>query len=659
PLESEQMWSAVYEVATTKMKEEADEWKGLMDVSLVFIAIFLAVLTAFLVPAAQNLLPPPSSTSTGSNATSSPPPLPPQSDENVCALYYLALIMAMCNAVLCVIGRQWVSKLLSRPVGKTHRERTMRHEERKRLAYGWIKPLVSLLYWSLLLSIGLFIAGLLYQLRNLSTSFDQTATILEATWSLGICLASGIIALISATALHAIRFDTSPFEGLLSKLMVKMMGLLAQKWDAIAKWRVEVDWTSRSKLLKTYLELIVDANDPKLLDRAVPSFSYTAWVNYGDTKIDLLKRVYDRLMATDTSMRVRETVRAQILRFALHSPRVRPSYSLGYLFMLRPMPVSPVSKPPPSELIEFLLKQAPEAVEFPHFRAEITLTSYREHNDDLQGIELDSLEKCIARMLCAYDRSGPVGDRIDIYRKAFDHCNELLDTGKQDVVARIFSHAGRRSIVRSFLGCQEDTPVLYHYVSMPLFIVRDHHQDVLVWINEFLRHPPRRTLCPEYTENLLYLISPHGLSFPLDADFSPVIQHISKTTNLTIILTLRGKILDYLEGCNLSSLSNPSGVLSFIASRLTPYYFLMERMVLSNDEETCERARQLVARMAALGHIPLPPYARPPFGDSSAFEQRPRNGSDSPRTISLSFDESDTSRSPAASSLHLQIEAAD
>lgn len=31
------MWSAVYEVATTKMKEEADEWKGLMDVSLVFV----------------------------------------------------------------------------------------------------------------------------------------------------------------------------------------------------------------------------------------------------------------------------------------------------------------------------------------------------------------------------------------------------------------------------------------------------------------------------------------------------------------------------------------------------------------------------------------------------------------------------------------------
>ncbi|KZT32933.1 hypothetical protein SISSUDRAFT_459497 [Sistotremastrum suecicum HHB10207 ss-3] len=57
PMKNEQTWSAVYEIAMAKMREEADEWKGLMDVSLVFIAIFLTVLTAFLVPAAQNLLP--------------------------------------------------------------------------------------------------------------------------------------------------------------------------------------------------------------------------------------------------------------------------------------------------------------------------------------------------------------------------------------------------------------------------------------------------------------------------------------------------------------------------------------------------------------------------------------------------------------------------
>lgn len=38
PLYNEQMWSGVYEIATTKMKEEADEWKGVMDVSLVFVS---------------------------------------------------------------------------------------------------------------------------------------------------------------------------------------------------------------------------------------------------------------------------------------------------------------------------------------------------------------------------------------------------------------------------------------------------------------------------------------------------------------------------------------------------------------------------------------------------------------------------------------------
>ncbi|KZT31565.1 hypothetical protein SISSUDRAFT_1067658 [Sistotremastrum suecicum HHB10207 ss-3] len=91
PLESEQLWSGVYEIATTKMKEGAEEWRGLMDVSLVFIAIFLAVLAAFLVPAVQALSP----SSSGGNSISSPPPLPPDSDQSVFALYYLSLIMAI------------------------------------------------------------------------------------------------------------------------------------------------------------------------------------------------------------------------------------------------------------------------------------------------------------------------------------------------------------------------------------------------------------------------------------------------------------------------------------------------------------------------------------------------------------------------------------
>ncbi|KZT33643.1 hypothetical protein SISSUDRAFT_395659 [Sistotremastrum suecicum HHB10207 ss-3] len=311
PLDSEQLWSGVYEIAAAKMKEEAEEWKGLMDVSLVFIAIFLAVLTAFLVPAAQALNPSPSDTPT--NSTSALPPLPLESAQNVCAFYYLSLIMAMCNAVLCVLGRQWVGKLLSRPDGKTHRERTMRHEARKKLAYGWIKPLVAVLYWSLLLSIGIFIAGLLYQLRNLSTSFDQTAPTLETTWSIGIFLASRIVAAMAATTIHAVRFESSPFEGIFSKFVVTVLQRLEKRRRWIKKWRISViwdDWESRKELWKTYMELLAEANDPKLLDRVAPSFSYSAWVDYGEGSIELLERVYNRLMASDTSTRVRETVRA-------------------------------------------------------------------------------------------------------------------------------------------------------------------------------------------------------------------------------------------------------------------------------------------------------------------------------------------------------------
>lgn len=129
----------------------------------------------------------------------------------------------MFNAVLCVLGRQWIGKLMSRPVGKTHLEWTIRHEERRLLAQVWIKPLVIVLYWSLLLSIGLFMTGLLYQLRNLATSFDKSARILDSTLGLGLVLATGIIATIAATTIHALRYENSPFEGSLSRALVGLI----------------------------------------------------------------------------------------------------------------------------------------------------------------------------------------------------------------------------------------------------------------------------------------------------------------------------------------------------------------------------------------------------------------------------------------------------
>ncbi|KZT33199.1 hypothetical protein SISSUDRAFT_1054518 [Sistotremastrum suecicum HHB10207 ss-3] len=52
------------------------------------IALFSAVLTAFVVPATQNLFP--SSNNSPGNPTDSPPPVPKTSAQDVCILYYLA-----------------------------------------------------------------------------------------------------------------------------------------------------------------------------------------------------------------------------------------------------------------------------------------------------------------------------------------------------------------------------------------------------------------------------------------------------------------------------------------------------------------------------------------------------------------------------------------
>ncbi|KZT33799.1 hypothetical protein SISSUDRAFT_1053780 [Sistotremastrum suecicum HHB10207 ss-3] len=399
-LDDESTCLALYDIVIAKTKEKADEWNGTMDVTLIFIALFSAVLTAFLVPATQALLP--NTTDSGNSTSTLPaPPLPARSDEAVCAFYYLSLITAIIIAVLCALGRQWVRKLTTKPDVRSWRERTMWHVERMKRAESWIRVLMEVLYWMLLSSIGLFMTGLLYQLWNVSHSFEERATILLATWALGVILVSGIVVTMIATTYHAVRYQGSVFEGLISKVisgdtdtgvvkvvaggwtLVRSMLVKGKKWVAElnlrkslkrcftrvkgvalvdilqrarhsisalimkdggadglrwkkpdwGKWmtalnfagkmrqsikslRIEVQSESREKLLATYLDQISEASDPTLLERAVASLSYADWVQYGTGSIDQLEKVYSRLLSTDTSFRVKETVSAQVARFS-------------------------------------------------------------------------------------------------------------------------------------------------------------------------------------------------------------------------------------------------------------------------------------------------------------------------------------------------------
>ncbi|KZS87023.1 hypothetical protein SISNIDRAFT_491424 [Sistotremastrum niveocremeum HHB9708] len=220
PLNDESTTRALYEMAVGKTKEKADRWNGRIDNTLIFVALFSAVVSGFAVMQTQVIAPSPTTTNnSSSNATTSPPPLPASSDEWVCALYYLSLISSISVAVLCVLAREWVRKLTIMPRLPTWKAKTLWHVTRVKRSEGWIVAVMEIIYRSLLISIGLFIAGLLYQLRNLSISFEQNAPILVATWASGIVLASAVLLVIAATVLHAVRYEGSVFEGRASRVI--------------------------------------------------------------------------------------------------------------------------------------------------------------------------------------------------------------------------------------------------------------------------------------------------------------------------------------------------------------------------------------------------------------------------------------------------------
>ncbi|KZT32699.1 hypothetical protein SISSUDRAFT_1133015 [Sistotremastrum suecicum HHB10207 ss-3] len=596
PVYNEQLWSGVYEISAARMKEEAEEWKEVMDVSLVFIAIFLTVLTAFLVPAAQALNRPPSGTP--SNSTAPPPPLPPESAQNVCALYYLALIMAMCNAVLCVLGRQWVGKLLSRPIGETHRERTMRREARKRLAYGWIKPLVTILYWSLLFSISLFIFGLLYQLRNLSTSFDQPAPILETTWSLGIILAALILGTIAVTTIHAIRFESSLFEGLLSELIVKILRRFEGRWKWIKNWRVSVDWKSPECLYRTSMELIAEANDPKLLDRVASSFSYLAWVWFGRESIELLDRAYDRLMASDTSIRVRETVIAQMSRFAKICQEYPPAVE------------EPLGMYDFDHILRYRYSLPSD------FPARATILSFQENNGDLLEVGALPVNECIAKILCTYDQDKRLGDRRRLFEAALRHCASLVATGKQDDVMQIISHVDYIAVVRSFMRAP-DRWMRYSQSFFP-FLVRDRQAETLLHVNEFLRNLPS-DINFDNVSFILSVILSSELPLPVTIDFSPIFAHVTHGLHDQSWGDSSASLLRYLEECDMSVVSDPHALWTFLECCAYPDIRTAGGRIAALDSETGIRTQaQYLLDTLHPRITPLPPSrpSTPLFGSS-------------------------------------------
>ncbi|KZT31566.1 hypothetical protein SISSUDRAFT_1067659 [Sistotremastrum suecicum HHB10207 ss-3] len=445
----------------------------------------------------------------------------------------------------------------------------MRHEARKTLAYSWIGPLVATLYCSLLLSIGVFIAGLLYQLRNLSTSFDRSAPILETTWILGVALIAFVVGTITATKIHATRYESSPFEGILSNLLVKLLRAFQQRWGSIGKWRVGVDWESGRDLFKTYMASVAEATAPKFLDRMAPAFSQEAWIKYGEGSIDIMERAYDRLMATVTSIRVRETIRAQISRFAEFC---RDNRSRMWDETIR------------DYLLIFLRNPSSFA---PHFPAWATILSIRENNEDLFYIGALPVEECVAKLLCTYDQDHDIGDRNEIFEAAVGHCNTLIADGNEHDVMRILSHVDRLSLIRSFMRAPD--PWLDYSPDFFPFLISILWPEILLYTNKFHK----------------------DLSLFDDIDLSPMIATVAHHPSWRPRGQISSSLTLYLLQCEPTTLSSPIAILRFLQLRLDPKSSDEDGYPLHTSEETRFYADHILDPQFRPNIFELPPSRSP------------------------------------------------
>ncbi|KZS98244.1 hypothetical protein SISNIDRAFT_462259 [Sistotremastrum niveocremeum HHB9708] len=348
-------WRAMFQSVMSRTKEQVEIWKGGMDATLIFIALFLTVVTAFVIPATQNLSGNPAAVNitvtvvSPTNVTISSPhalpsspatPLPSLTDQFVCFLFYTSLIISILTALLCVYGRRWTGRLTSVPKCKTFLEKTMRHMEMKKMADRWVEPLLTLSHSSLIASIILFLAGLLFQLWSLSLAFDVIAPILVTMCSLQTALSLTVCFFIAATVWHAVVYMNSPFQSPFSTflqtvakqwLRIRISDKLKQVTLTLKEWTDTPDQQTWEQVQSvhldaksTYTQLVMDTSDPDLLALSAPALSDIGswewswvdgrtedWSRYRDLFDSVLEATI-RLLDSDTSDKTKLTVMGQM-----------------------------------------------------------------------------------------------------------------------------------------------------------------------------------------------------------------------------------------------------------------------------------------------------------------------------------------------------------
>ncbi|KZT35753.1 hypothetical protein SISSUDRAFT_133837 [Sistotremastrum suecicum HHB10207 ss-3] len=303
-------WSAVMETALRKLHEQVVSWKDGLDTTLLFIALFSAIVTAFLNQIIQNLTPAPGQDTdqlltslievivqiASLNGLQTPVIKEPEpfqaahSDEVSAFFWYSSLIVSILCAGLAAFARFQMLEIEEIPRGEKFIEKVMRLKDRERMAKWLLIPTFDALRWSLTLAIGLFMAGLLYQLWNLHATI--MAPLLWATGILGTTLAALVAAFIIFVTVHAMFYEESPFDTSLTKNVRAFLwgkGDFSSFWTALRaidlpdfpKWHPQYLHAVRDLFPRysdperpvaahQFCDLISQCTDPKLLNRAAP-----------------------------------------------------------------------------------------------------------------------------------------------------------------------------------------------------------------------------------------------------------------------------------------------------------------------------------------------------------------------------------------------------
>ncbi|KZS91423.1 hypothetical protein SISNIDRAFT_487407 [Sistotremastrum niveocremeum HHB9708] len=295
-------WAAVLQTALKRIHEQVESWKDSLDTTLLFIALFSAIVTAFLIPTIAALSPSPGENTddllqslidvvlqiaslNGLKTPTFTPPepfVPASSDEVSASLWFSSLIVSILCAGLSTFARFQMLDIEEIPIGRKFVEKVMRLKDREMLARWLLEPTFDALNWSIVIAIGLFMAGLLLQLWHLHTFIS--APLILATSIIGTANASLVAIFIAFVSLHAIFHEESPFDTSFSdfvRAVLRLIGnskifssqsfeespLLGPVFHALFSRYSTIDQKPASH---QFFNLVAECDDAPLLDRAAP-----------------------------------------------------------------------------------------------------------------------------------------------------------------------------------------------------------------------------------------------------------------------------------------------------------------------------------------------------------------------------------------------------